>query len=306
MKLYTVCLLVALACVAVTPAPAPQQGVNVSASTSGPLAQLYDLAVALPSTFISSAQNAMQGIPLVNFFPAALQTGIAVGKNFAEGMDHTLLGLSGGRGRTGPFAAWFNPQGMSSAQSNGGQVGGQIAAGQTNTFNEFSNLVNRLNPLNYLSAIAQQNGQRPGVQINPFGTMGNALNNLNPLNYLQGAAFQFPGQQNPNGNNPLTTLTNGVAQTLNQLNPAVLAQYLYALQQNTQSTNSASNAAPNSIPNSSNPVLTTGPGNVPTSVSASVSAPIPAPPLAPVPAPATVSVRAQHEEVPKPENSLPA
>lgn len=299
MKLYGVCLLVALACVAVTPAPAPQQIANVSASTYGPLAALYDLAFAFPSTIISSAQNAVERIPFFNMFPAVLQTGIAVGKNVAQGMDHTLLGLAGGRGGSNPFAASLNPLGFlgGGGQNNGGQIGGQLAAGQPNAFNGFGNLVNGLNPLNYwnyLNSIAQQNGQRPVGQINPFGTNGNALNNLNPLNYLQGAAPQVPGQQNPISNNPLTTLSNGAAQALNQLSPAVLAQYLSGLQQNAQIPTSASNVAPDFTPNGGNPILTASPGNVPTPVSASVSAPIPVP------------VRAQNEEIGKSENSLPA
>lgn len=311
MKLYIVCLLVALACVAVTPAPAPQQSANVSASTFGPLTTLYDLALAFPSTVISSAQNAIQRIPFVNMVPAALQTSIDVGKHIAQGMDHTLLGLAGGRGGSNPFAALLNPLGLL-GQNNGGQVGGQFAAGPSNAFNGFGNLVNNLNPLNYLNGIAQQNGQRPGGQINPFGAVGNALNNLNPINYLQGAASQIPGQPIPNANNPLSTLSNGAAQALsslsngaaqglstlsngaaqalNQLNPAVLAQYLNGLQQNAQNSNSASNVAPNFIPNGANTALDASPGNVPAPVSTSVSAPIPA---------IAVPVQAQNEEVPK-------
>lgn len=267
MKLYIVCLLVALACVAVTPAPAPQLNAQVSASTFGPLTTLYDLAFAFPSAMISTAHNAIHGIPFVNMFPAALQTGIDVGKNFAQGMDYTLLGLAGGRGGSNPF-----PQGSLSGggQNIGGQVGGQLAGG----LNGFSNFVNNLNPLNALNGIAQQNGQ----QVNPFGVVGNALNNLNPLNYLQGAASQAPGEYSSNVNNPLATLSNGAAQALSQLNPAVIAQYLNSLQQNAQTPNSASNVAANSILNGGSPVPTASLGKV----------------------------RAQDKEIPKVESSPPA
>lgn len=223
-------------------------------------------------------------------FLAALQTGIEVGKNVAEGMDHTLLGLTGGRGGSNPFAALLNPLGLAGGGQNnggqvgapaGGQVGGQIGVGQPNPLNGFGNLLNSLNPLNFLNGIAQQNGQSPGGQVNPLGAIGNTLNSLNPLNFLQGAAQQNPqllGQQNPNGNNPLTALSNGAAQALNQLSPAALAQYLNVLQQNAQFPNSAPNVAPNFIPNGGSPVSAANPSIV--------SAPIPVPP------------RTQNEEIP--------
>lgn len=268
MKLYIVCLLVALACVAVMPAPAPQQiGGNVSASSNGPLTTLYDLATMFPSSVLSSAQNAMGRIPIVNIFPAALQSGIQVGKNVAEGMDHTLLGITGNRGGRNPFAALLNPLGLlgGGQNNNGGQVGGQFIGGQPNPVNGLGNLLNSLNPLNYLNGAAQ-NGQLPGGQTNPLGAIGNTLNTLNPLNMLQGAASQLSGQQNPNGNNPLNTLTNEAIHALNQLSPAALAQYLSGLQQNVQIPNLASNAAANFNPNGGSAGLTVSAGNVPVPV----------------------------------------
>lgn len=220
MKLYIVCLLVALACVAAM--PTPQQSGNVGAASIGPFTTLYELVTLLPNTVITTAQNAIRGIPLINILPAALQSGILVGKHVAEGMDHTISGILGGRGGPSPISTLLSPFGLLGGQNNA-QAGGQVSGGQ-------------LNPANF-------------------------LNNLNPFNFLNGGGAsqngQLPGQQNPNGNNPLNTLANGAAQALNQLSPAAFAQFPNGQRPNQQSPNAAPNVAPSLVPNtsSSNPTI---------------------------------------------------
>lgn len=257
MKWCIVCLLVALACVAAM--PAPQQSETVGATSTGPLTTLYELATLLPNTFLSTAQNAMRGIPFANLFPAALQTGLQVGKNVAEGMDHTITGITGGRGGTNALATLLNPLnflgGFVGGGQNIGQAGSQFGGAQSNPPNGLGNLLNTLNPLNYLNGAATpQNGQQLGAggQTNPLGTLGSALNNLNPLNILGGALSQN-GQQifGQQGNYPIITLSNGAAQALNQLSPAALAQYLSAQSPNQQFPNAASNV-PSLVLNASN------------------------------------------------------
>lgn len=71
--LYIVCLLLALACIVVMPAPAPQP--------IGPFGRMFGVATSF-----------------VKFFPAALQTGMQVVENVAQKVDNTLLGLTGSNG----------------------------------------------------------------------------------------------------------------------------------------------------------------------------------------------------------------
>lgn len=116
MKLPVVCILLFLARAMVKSAPgtesAPQLQSQNATSSSGLLTKVYDMLTGIPDIFVSAAQSATENLPFVNVVPAALHSGIAVGKNFAEGVDHSFLGSNGGQGKPGPLAAMLYPFGF--------------------------------------------------------------------------------------------------------------------------------------------------------------------------------------------------
>lgn len=112
MKLSIVCLLLSLGCATVKSAPAPQQQSNNATSSLGPVTKVYDVLTGIPNSVISVAQDATKHIPFVKMLPAALHSGVEMGKNVAEGIDDTLSGAIGGRRKSGPLAAVLHPFGF--------------------------------------------------------------------------------------------------------------------------------------------------------------------------------------------------
>lgn len=146
MKVYFVNFLLSLAYVVVLPAPAPQQPQqmgNIGLPYFGPFTAMFDLASLLPTSFLSTAENMVQSIPIVNMVPATIETGIQMGENIAKIMDSKISTLEMSRG-VPHLPQPVNPEAYF------GQTGFRPAAWPSNfpspQVNEFSPVVPALPP----------------------------------------------------------------------------------------------------------------------------------------------------------------
>lgn len=101
MNVYFVNFLLSLACVVVLPAPAPQQPQqmgNIGIPYFGPFTAMFDLASLFPNSVLTTAENMVHAIPLVNIVPAVIESGIKMGESIAKDMDSRISDLEIGRG----------------------------------------------------------------------------------------------------------------------------------------------------------------------------------------------------------------
>lgn len=99
MKVYFVNFLLISACVVVLAAPQqPQQIGNIGMPYFGPFTSMFDLASLFPNSVLSTAENMVQSIPIVNLLPVAIESGMHVCETIAKNMDSRLTGLEAGRG----------------------------------------------------------------------------------------------------------------------------------------------------------------------------------------------------------------